>query len=243
MDWAGPGWSDQLPTGWIPAASRLHRSPWLAGSRSSRQKQPVLARTQPPAAAPAQAGVSQLASPGPSTGTRLWLWKETREQITQAEVQPPGPRPARWRGHAGAGRFQPGRRVGEVGRSQGPCCPSSNALLCSFFPPSLFGNDFISSIINHLTAIVAESNPLTLLWEQPQGRRQVSRKHIREQAARESRQAGVGGGGLPAQRKPFPISSKPDIQGTETGRVWHANSLLTHPTGQPEECSCGHRFG
>lgn len=105
----------------------------------------------------------------------------------------------------------------EAGRSQGPCCPLSNALFCSFFPSSPFGNDFISSIINHLAAIVAELNPLDLLWDQPQGRRQVSRKYIREKADRESRQAGVGGGGLAVQCRPFPISCESDIQGTETG--------------------------
>lgn len=128
--------------------------------------------------------------------------------------------------------------MGEVGRSPRPCCPLSNALLCSFFPSWLFGNDFISSIINHLAAIVVELNPLNLLWDQPQGRRQVSRKYIREKADGESRQAGVGGGGLAAQCRPFPISWESDIHGTETGKVCHANSLFTHPTGQLQESAC-----
>lgn len=72
--------------------------------------------------------------------------------------------------------------MAEVGRSQGPCCPLLGALLYSFFPSSLFGNDLISSIINHLAAIVAELNPLNLHWDQPQGRRHISRKRIREKA-------------------------------------------------------------
>lgn len=114
----------------------------------------------------------------------------------------------------------------------------SNALLCSFFPPSLFGDDFISSIINHLAAIVVELNPLNLLWDQPQGRRQVSRKYIREKADREPRQAGVGGDGLAAQCRPFPISCESDIRGTETGKFCHVNSLFTHPTGQLQEGAC-----
>lgn len=129
--------------------------------------------------------------------------------------------------------------MGEVGSTQGPCCPLLNALPCSFFPPSLFGNDFISSIINHLAAIVAELNPLRLLWDQPQGRRQVSRKYIREKADRESRQAGVGGDGLAAHGcRPFPISSESDIQDTETGKVYHATSPFTHPTGERQESAC-----
>lgn len=97
-------------------------------------------------------------------------------------------------------------RVGEVqimrSRSQGPL---SSALLCSSFPPSLFSNDVIYSIINHLTAIVHESNPLNIPWEQPQGRRQVSRKCIKENADRELRQ-GTGEEWLAALCRPFSTS-------------------------------------
>lgn len=80
-------------------------------------------------------------------------------------------------------------RVGEV-QITWHHYPLSTALLCSSFPPSLFSNDVISSIINHLAATVDESNPLNLPWEQPQGRRQVSRKYIKDNADRHLRQVG-----------------------------------------------------
>jgi len=63
--------------------------------------------------------------------------------------------------------------------SNGPFFPLP---MWSSVPSSLFGNDFICSIINHIAAIVAELNPLKLLWEQPRGMRQVSRKCIRWKA-------------------------------------------------------------
>lgn len=116
---------------------------------------------------------------------------------------------------------------------QMPSKPSH--LHCSFFPPALFGNDLVSSIINHLATIVAQLNPLSLLWDQPQGRGQVSSKCIREKADREPSRAGVGGDGLAVQHSPFPGSCESDTQGRESGKVCHANSLFTHPTGQIQE--------
>lgn len=83
------------------------------------------------------------------------------------------------------------------------------------FSSSLFSSDFTPSIINHRSA----PNPSNLLGDQPHRRRHVSRRHIREKAARESRRAGLGGDGLAAQGRPLPISCESDTQGTATGKA------------------------
>lgn len=154
---------------WIPAPS-CH-SPCLGESSSSRQKQPILARIHPPSSAPAQAGVPGrpaqaprcTLSPGHSQGGCDSALQH-EEQVTQALR-------ALWGAEVQAPRH----------KNLPAICEMPSSVLCL----SLFGNEFISSIINHLAVTVAELNPLNLLWDQPQGRRQVSREYIREKADRE----------------------------------------------------------
>lgn len=118
-------------------------------------------------------------------------------------------------------KVEGGRGPDHETRSQGPL---SSALLCSSFPPSLFSNDVIYSIIYHLTAIVDESNPLNLPWEQPQGRRQVSRKYIKENADRQLRQ-GTGGRIARCSVQAIFHQLGLDSQCTGTGKACDTNSL------------------